>query len=429
MSGSLSVLFDPGFIQAMAVISAMLFFPLEKRSSWRFTSVAGLAAALLFGVGLQIVGNSALAGRWIVIPQNIATLLFSYTFFRLCTRLSRLDAVYGVTCAYIIQHFIFCLTAVLWGSNGFFPLYGTASIIIKWAVIFLVGGGLAMLVNRQLPYRGHYTAMPGRVVVMGAIVVFIAFVLTAWIYIAGNVGGVTNLGYDLCSCALLLWILVGQRKEVNLLAVIQTEQRLRRQMQEQYELSRDSIDIVNRKCHDLKHQIEALRFIRDEGQREASLSEIERSALIYDLTAKTGNEVLDTVLTEKALLCEKDGISWTSMADGSVLKFLTPVDLYTMMGNALDNAIEASRRLERERQAIRVIVRREYGSAFVQISNYYDRLGPIRNGIPETTKNDKDNHGYGIPSIREIAERYGGILDIETKDGIFLLSILIPCPD
>jgi len=421
----LLTLFDPGFLQMMAVIAAMMLPPLEKRANWKITAALGLLLALLFGMGLQLLSVETLtAHRWIVIPQNLFILLFSYAFFRACTHLSQIDAIYGVTCAYVIQHSIFCLRSVLWGGRGFYPTSGTVSIIITWAAIFLVGGCLTWLINRQLPYRGHYHVMPQKALVMAVIVVLIAFVVTGGIYIAGN--GM-SLIHDLCCCALLLWIIISQKKEVNLLAVIQTEQRLRRQMQEQYELSRNSIDIINQKSHDLKHQIQALRFIQDTEQREATLTEIERAVLIYDMAAKTGNEVLDTVLTEKALLCEKDGISWTCMADGSVLNFLAPVDLYTMMGNALDNAIEASRQLTGERQAIRVIVRQQYGSAFVQISNYYDRLGPMRNGIPETTKHDKSEHGYGIPSIRNIVERYGGVLDIETKQGIFLLSILIPC--
>lgn len=430
MKAFLSKLFDPGTLQMMTVISIMLFPPLEKRKNWKNMAALGLVLALLYSIGLQRMGGEHLYDhRWLVIPQNIITLLFVYTFFRVCTRLSRMDAVYGLTCAYLIQHLLFCLKSVVWGSYGIFPISGVAGLIVTWAATFLLGGWLAWLVNQNLPFRGHYHVAPQRVWIMSAIVILIAFVLTAGIYILEGDANVSNLGYDLCSCALILWIVIGQRKEVDLLAALQTEQRLRRQMQEQYELSRDSINIINRKSHDLKHQIEALRFIQDADQREASLSEIERSALIYDAAAKTGNEVLDTVLTEKALLCEKDGISWTCMADGSALEFLTPVDLYTMMGNALDNAIEASRQLAGERQAIRVVVRQQYGSAFVQISNYYDRLGPVQNGIPETTKSDRAEHGYGIPSIREIVERYGGVLDIETKQGIFLLSILIPCPD
>ena len=97
----LSKLFDPGTLQMMAVISAMLFSPLEKRKNWKAAAAAGLLLSLLCGVGLQAMGGETLAAnKWIVIPQNIFALLFSYGLFRTCTRLSRKDAAYGVTCKY-----------------------------------------------------------------------------------------------------------------------------------------------------------------------------------------------------------------------------------------------------------------------------------------------------------------------------------------
>ena len=67
---------------------------------------------------------------------------------------------------------------------------------------------------------------------------------------------------------------------------------------------------------------------------------------IYSAIVRTGNEILDTILTEKSLICENSGIHISCVADGSLLAFMNPVDLYTLFGNALDNAIEAVRKLE-----------------------------------------------------------------------------------
>lgn len=430
MINMLRIFFDPGSLQMMTVFSIMLLGPLEKRKNWTTAATICLLLgfALGIGTGIRLVpGRRLLLHRWLVIPSNTIMLLVSYAVFRLCTRLTRMDAIYGVTCVYIIQHFIFCLRSIIWGHYGLFPLNGMIDLIVTWCVVFLIGGTLSRLINRRLPYRGHYDAMPQRVVMMGIIVFLIAFVLTGGIYIIEGDSNVMNLYYDLCVCILLLGIMIGQRKEVNLLAMVQTEQRLRRQMQAQYELSKDNIDTINRKCHNLKHQIEALRFVKDDEQRKASISEIEHAVSIYDIGARTGNEVLDTVLTEKALQCEKNGIAWTCLADGSVLQFLAPVDLYTMMGNALDNAIEASCKISGEQKTIRVIIRKECGAAFIQISNYYDQIGTMRDGLPETLKEDTSEHGYGLPSIREIVERYDGILDIDAEGRIFNLNILIPC--
>ena len=73
---------------------------------------------------------------------------------------------------------------------------------------------------------------------------------------------------------------------------------------------------------------------------------IEKSVQIYSAIVRTGNEILDTILTEKSLICENSGIHINCVADGSLLAFMNPVDLYTLFGNALDNAIEAVRKLE-----------------------------------------------------------------------------------
>lgn len=237
------------------------------------------------------------------------------------------------------------------------------------------------------------------------------------------------MAYDLASCLLVLWLQVEQRREVQLQAAVETERRLRFQTQEQYELSRENIDLINRKCHDLKHQIAALRFMDSKEEREASLQEIERSVMIYDAVAKTGNEVLDTVLTEKSLLCERQGIAWTCMADGALLDFINPVDLYTLFGNALDNAIEGSLQVpERERRNVSVTVQNRHGAAFIQVENYFTQAIRMERGLPQTSKPDKENHGFGVGSIRSVTQRYGGTMDISTDDGIFVLSVLIPLP-
>jgi hypothetical protein len=420
------------FLQTLTVLSAMLFAPLEKRRGWQVTLPLGILFGFFLGGVIGVLsGDVTLPGRrWIIIPQDLVTLLYSYGYFRVCTKLSRNDAVYGVTCAYVIQHLLFCLTTILWDTGGLFPLGDRTRMGLDWLITLLLGGGLVWLVNRHLPYQGHYRATRQRTVMMATIVLLLAFVLSAGLWIMGSADGglasPSNLGYDLCSCAFLLWILIAQRKEVNLLAMLQSEQQMRRKMQEQYELSSENIDAINRKCHDLKHQIAALRLIQDEQERESHLNDLEKNVLLYDTTVKTGNEVLDTVLTEKALLCEKYQIAWTCMADGTSVAFFSTVDLYTLIGNALDNAIEACKGLSPEQRVIRVTIRRECGAAVLQIANYYDRLGEIKDHLPQTTKDNPREHGYGLPSICAIVERYGGVVDIDTKDGIFLLSILIP---
>ena len=171
----------------------------------------------------------------------------------------------------------------------------------------------------------------------------------------------------------------------------------------------------------------ALRTVRGEEAREASLREIERSVMIYDAIVKTGNEVLDTVLTEKSLLCEREHITMTCVADGSKLDFMDAVDLYTIFGNALDNAIESVTAIpDPERRVIAVTVYTRSSLLLIQLENYYEQPLTFTDGLPVTTKGQNGFHGFGMKSIQYTAEKYGGIMTVHAEDHLFILRVSIP---
>ena len=195
----------------------------------------------------------------------------------------------------------------------------------------------------------------------------------------------------------------------------------------QYELSRENISLINQKCHDLKHQIGALRTVSENEEKERRLTEIEQSAMIYDAIVESGNDTIDTVLTEKSLICERNKIILTCVVDGGCLGFMDTIDLYTLFGNALDNAIECVTNLHRtEQRIISVSIFSKASFVFIQCENYYENPIIMSDGLPQSTKEQNGYHGYGMLSIRQIAEKYGGFLTIETNDHVFLLRITIP---
>ena len=166
-----------------------------------------------------------------------------------------------------------------------------------------------------------------------------------------------------------------------------------------------------------------------EREKEDYLDEIERSIQIYDSTIETGNEVLDTVLTEKSLYCEQHQITMTCVADGSKLGFLDGVDVYAIFGNALDNAIESVSKVpEPEKRLIAVSVWSRSGLLLIQVENYFEGTLAFEDGLPVTSKEDKDYHGFGTKSIRYAVEKYDGCMGIYPENNLFLLRISIPIP-
>lgn len=213
---------------------------------------------------------------------------------------------------------------------------------------------------------------------------------------------------------------------------LETMNTLRLAEQEQYKLSKANIELINQKCHDLKHQVRALRQAKPEDI-EKYLTEVEDSIEIYEAIVKTGNDVLDTILTEKSLYCRKHGIIISVVADGEQMDFIDTIDLYAILGNAIDNAIEAVRKFkDRDLRTIDVMVYRKDNFLVINIVNpmtgELEYTGDEEDALPVTTKSDKDNHGFGLRSIRYIVKRYDGFTSISTEDACFSLKILIPLP-
>ena len=194
----------------------------------------------------------------------------------------------------------------------------------------------------------------------------------------------------------------------------------------QYNVSKENIELLNIKCHDLRHQIRA--FHRD-GKIDASLlGEIERVVDNYDCTVRIGNGALDVLLTEKSLLCRSKNIRFTCLADGAGLSYMDPYDLYALFGNALENAIEAAEQIDDpERRVIGLTMRAMGGFYTINLQNYVAGAVTLdEEGMPVTHKADKNNHGFGVRSMNMLAEKYGGALSYKAEGGVFNLNMVLP---
>ena len=200
------------------------------------------------------------------------------------------------------------------------------------------------------------------------------------------------------------------------------EQVLNRE-RKQHELVKEEIDIINRKCHDLKHQILLLNGAGELGEFGA---EAERALEIYDSSIRTGSEVLDVVLMEKQLYCKEHHIDLTYLADGELLAMIKAGDVASLFGNILDNAIEYVKTLPEQKRIIRLRVAPSGGFLCIHCENLYEGTLMLQDGLPLTDKLDKENHGFGMLSIRYIAEQYGGVCCVQQRQGNFELNILIP---
>ncbi|EDN00861.1 ATPase/histidine kinase/DNA gyrase B/HSP90 domain protein [Pseudoflavonifractor capillosus ATCC 29799] len=183
---------------------------------------------------------------------------------------------------------------------------------------------------------------------------------------------------------------------------------------------KDTIEMINMKCHDIRHKLEDYHLpITDDEEKE-----LKSLIRIYDQTYRTGSQTLDVLLADRALLCEKDHIQLSFLGDGSCLKFLTEADVYSLLGNALGNAVEAARRVEEEKRQISMIIRNSGDLVSISVTNYFQGQLHFEEDLPVTTQPDaEDFHGYGMKSMQAIAEKYGGKLKVKAENGVFKLTI------
>lgn len=189
---------------------------------------------------------------------------------------------------------------------------------------------------------------------------------------------------------------------------------------EYYERAKLSADRLNIKYHDLKQMLNK-GVIAEDYLGECGFT---------DCGIATDNRALDIVLTEKALICKKENIRFICSAEGKLLGGLKPYHIYSLFGNALDNAIESLKNVtEPDKREITLNVSRVKDMCVIIVDNFFAGSLSIKNGEIQTSKSDNDNHGYGIKSMKDIASLYGGEVDIALKDEIFSLMIILPLED
>lgn len=188
---------------------------------------------------------------------------------------------------------------------------------------------------------------------------------------------------------------------------------------------KENIDIVNLKCHDLRYHINQYRKSNIGEEHEQFFREIEQAVGIYDHIARTGNSAIDVLLSEKLLFCNVNGIEVSYMVDETVLAGLEISDIYSLFGNALDNAIQSVMQAKPEQRIISMSVKRQGNCGQIVISNYCETPPAMADGLPVSSGNPA-YHGFGMRSIRYIVEKYKGSLLIDVSDQMFTLSIILP---
>lgn len=191
---------------------------------------------------------------------------------------------------------------------------------------------------------------------------------------------------------------------------------------EQYKRSKEGINLINRRYHELKVQLARIREEQDQTKQNAAIAAMEQNIRQYEAENKTGNPVLDTLLTAKTMECQQENITITSVADGRMLGFLTIRELCTIVGVALDNAIAAVRaEPDPEKRLIKVAVYSQGGFAMLRFEHYTEAAPALdADGLPQ--------QGSDLKSVRTTVGQHGGSMTMHWENNWCTLRILFPLP-
>ena len=296
---------------------------------------------------------------------------------------------------------------------------------------------LAAITRRLIKPERIDTIDKQRTIMMGTvllIMVYFKWILTAVREL--NLGGnrTTMISFSLVtSIGLYLVILLY---DYSRLLLKEKEEAEHEQMVLQYEIrsakrEMQASDDIRRLYHDVKNHLLAIQSMSgSEGEINAYLSELLPKFEGYETQVKTGNPTVDAILSEKIQLAYADGIRFNVCLDLSGLDHIKTVDLVTIFGNAVDNAIEALRKTEKSEGERFLFIKSSTfaNNVVIRFQNRYAGDVELRGGVPVTSKKDADMHGLGISSIRNAVRRYGGTVTVKA-DNVnkeFTLVVMLP---
>lgn len=371
------------------------------------------------------------------VPQFVGAiwqvvLFFAFQFFLtyggmiLIYRESPWEILFCCTAAYCIQNTASNLSEIVHnyesqiGSNYFwvYPLCQALSLALCYVLAYFI-------LSRKIRDEEVINIDNKQVILLSLLALTLVIVLS---WVVGNIGSGTIQNVA-CKCLMILanililtvqFGLLNQSKLQNDLNMIQ---QMWKKDQEHYKISKANMEMLNIKLHDLKHISQTF-----DGTKNAEFAASMKDALeMYDLMLDTGNKALDVLVMEKGIYCQKHNIKLSCVCDGAKLSGFKDVDIYSLFGNTLDNAIESVMKLkDKSKRVISMTVRSEKGFLVVHIENYYSGKITFRNGLPQTTKADKKNHGFGVKSIALLVGKYGGEVSMSTDEDIFIQNFVFP---
>lgn len=410
----------PRLYTALAEVLAVLLYARRLPRRFHRQTAVTVVWALVLGIFLHKTGYVPLA--WWV-PCMLCAVLLLYGYLWGSRAVNWLEALYITARAFLLAEFAASAEWQLhcWlfpHRSGFDPL-ALALLAAVYGAVY----GLMFWLERSRPLPEKHLDISNKAALAAFVMAGTVFVVSNLLFLGEspatmNVFCIRTL-VDFCG-VLILTLQHEQLRESALHQELSAMDNVLHRQYEQYKRSKEGIELINSRYHELKVQIADIRAQRDRAKQDAALAKMENSILQYEAENKTGNPVLDILLTAKTMECQQENITITSVADGRMLGFLTIRELCTIVGVALDNAIAAVRaEPDPEKRLIKVAVYSQGGFAMLRFEHYTETAPALdADGLPQ--------QGSDLKSVRTTVGQHGGSMTLHWENNWCTLRILFP---
>ena len=409
------------YIVQLLAAEALFCFSLPRRG--KFALRCSLSAAVCLVASFFVIDNLWTIAGFLQYFPLVYLLLFLIVIAAVfvCFKGSLRNRLFCILGGYLAQNVANNVNQI---AAYYLPDYVALEITLM-CVAFVAVYTVCWFLFAQKLYKGDCVNIDNKAIV------FVGSVIAVSCFILDSFTVSSDLGVRVKTALRVSIILTGFLAlafQFSLLAKGRVQQerelleRLFLEKKQQYEVASENMEMLNVCCHDMRHFMEDLAR---GGKMPDGIHE--KSIALYDSVFRTGNKALDVVLTEKSFACAKENIALNVICDGEKLGFMSAYEIYALFGNILDNAVEAVRALpDDDMRVIKLKIIARDNILSIHQQNYSAAPLTLVDGLPQTSKQDKTLHGYGVKSIRQIVRTYGGSYVFGEDKNIFTLDILFP---
>lgn len=187
-----------------------------------------------------------------------------------------------------------------------------------------------------------------------------------------------------------------------------------------YEEKANEEEKIKQIYHDMKNHLLVLEQI--DGVQLEDICKLRQDIKQYEIYYRTGNKALDIILKDKLVVAQKYNIELEDNIDLNGVNFLETLDISTIFGNLIDNAIEAN--------TVHSTVQRKYIKISAAKKQHFLVICIINSKVPEKKiKKKKVIHGYGLLNVTDAVHKYSGEITIKNGDKEYIVNIIIPIPE